>query len=167
MKLDGGENRIFSFPPVSREDSKILVLGTMPGAMSLKLNQYYGHGGNAFWKILFEIFDKPFTKDYQIRKSLALENGIAIWDVLQACERKGSSDNAIKEEVPNDFRSFFQKHPHLKRIVFNGKKPMEFFDRYVDITFDGQLIMPPSTSSANTWFSFEEKLSKWEKALSI
>jgi hypoxanthine-DNA glycosylase len=86
--------RIFSFPPIVSEKSKVLILGTMPGDRSLKLNQYYGHNGNNFWKIIFTICEEPFSPDYEKRKNVLLNNNLALWDVLQACEREGSSDSS-------------------------------------------------------------------------
>lgn len=93
----------------------------MPGERSLKLNQYYGHNGNLFRKLIFSIFDCPFSSDYEKRKSVLLENNVALWDVLIACEREGSADSAIALEESNDFQSFFLLHPKIKLIAFNGQ----------------------------------------------
>jgi len=154
---------IKSFPPIIGKNSKILILGTMPGEMSLKLNQYYGHGGNHFWKILFELFEVPFSKNYDERMELAKENSIAIWDVLKACVREGSSDSAIEEEVPNDFERLFIENPRISHIFFNGKKAHAYFDQYVSrCDIENQIVLP-STSSANTWKTFEEKLQEWKR----
>lgn len=81
-----------AFKPIVNENSKILILGTMPGERSIKLQQYYGHGRNQFWKIIFELFNEPFTKDYNKRTELLLRKKIALWDVISHCESKGSSD---------------------------------------------------------------------------
>ena len=86
----------FSFPPISNIESKVLILGTMPGIASLKLNQYYGHTRNNFWKLLFEIFNEPFSTDYEIRKKMLLKNNVALWDVIKVCVREGSLDCDIK-----------------------------------------------------------------------
>ena len=79
--------KIYSFSPISDTNAEVLILGTMPSEMSLKLNQYYGHGGNSFWKIVFAIFGDEFSTNYEKRKSVLLKNNIALWDVLQACKR--------------------------------------------------------------------------------
>jgi len=151
----------YSFPPISNPDAKILILGTMPGEQSLAANQYYGHPRNAFWKILFTLFDSPFSADYQLRKNLLLENRIALWDVLEVCVRPGSLDSAIVQEVPNDFNTFLKAHPNIRHIYFNGQKAAAFFKKYVKLENEYHLTTLPSTSPAHAGKSFEGKLKDW------
>lgn len=152
----------FSFPPISTNKCNVLVLGTMPGEKSLKLNQYYGHGGNQFWKLIFTIFNEPLSTDYETKKTILLKNNIALWDVLKACVREGSSDNAIVDEECNDFETFFNNHPNLTLIAFNGKNAEEYFTKFCTIKPNIKTITLPSTSPANTWKKFEEKLVEWK-----
>lgn len=151
-----------SFPPISNNKAKILVLGTMPGIQSLELNQYYGHNRNAFWKLVFTIFNEPFSTDYEIRKEVVLKNNIAVWDVLKACIRKGSLDSAIEQEVPNDFKAFLEAHPHIEHIFFNGQKAAQYFKKYVSVSEKYKLHTLPSTSPAHAGMVFESKLAAWE-----
>ncbi len=130
-KTPGNNIKKFSFPPISKPDANILILGTMPGERSLALNQYYGHGGNQFWKIMFSCFGMPYSSDYIAKTKLLIENGIALWDVLQHCEREGSADIAIIGEFPNNFKGFFEKHPAVKTILFNGNNAAEYFQKYI------------------------------------
>lgn len=153
----------YSFEPISNNDATILILGTMPGEQSILLNQYYGHSRNNFWKLLFTIFETPFSDDYENRKSLILNNKIALWDVLQVCERKGSLDSAIKNEVANDFEDFLKNHPKINHIFFNGQKAASFFKKYVALEYKYQTSTLPSTSPANAEKTFEEKLLEWKK----
>ena len=155
--------RKFSFPPIANSDARILILGTMPGEKSLRLNQYYGHAGNHFWKLMFSIYDQPFTADYEARRNILLTNRIALWDVLKACEREGSADSAIIEEESNDFESFFSRHRHIKQIAFNGKEAYRYFQLFCQIKPVVDMVILPSTSSANTWKTFEEKLGEWKQ----
>lgn len=154
--------KVYSFPAISNKEAKVLILGTMPGTASLALNQYYGHARNAFWKLLFTLFNEPFSTDYEVRKKLALDNGIAIWDVLQACVRKGSLDRAIQQEIPNDFELFFKEHPNIELIVFNGQKAAQFFKKYVKGVEGYRQVTVPSTSPANAGIPWERKLKEWE-----
>lgn len=151
----------YSFPPISNADAKVLILGTMPGAKSLALNQYYGHPQNAFWKIMFTLFDTPYSKEYEERKNLLLNNHIAVWDVLEACLREGSLDSAIQEEVPNDIESFLKLHPNIRHIFFNGQKAAAFFKKYIKLEQEYYLTTLPSTSPANAGKTFENKLKEW------
>ncbi len=133
----------------------------MPSVQSLAANQYYGNPRNAFWKIIFSLFNTPFSADYEQRKNVLLENRIALWDVLKACVRPGSLDSAIEQEVPNDFDSFLKKHPNIKYIYFNGQKAAAYFKQYIKLENDYQLTTLPSTSPANAGKSFEVKLKEW------
>jgi len=154
--------KIQSFPSLSNPKAEVLLLGTMPGVKSLELNQYYGHPQNLFWKLLSTIFDQPFSNDYNIKKEILLQNNIAVWDVLQICERPGSLDSAIKKEVPNDFEAFLNEHPNIKLIAFNGQKAAAFFKKYVQLDKDYVFITLPSTSPANAGKNFDQKLKEWQ-----
>ena len=152
----------FSFPPITSANANILILGTMPGTKSLELNQYYGHKQNNFWKFMFEILNEEFSNDYEIRKKLLQKNNIALWDVLQFCDRVGSLDSAIKNEIANDFEAFLETHPNIKTILFNGQKAVAFFKKYVHLKKEYQLITLPSSSPANAGQSFQSKLEEWK-----
>ncbi|SFD20388.1 DNA-deoxyinosine glycosylase [Flavobacterium phragmitis] len=151
----------FSFAPISSKNSKILILGTMPGIKSLELNQYYGHSQNNFWKFLFSILEEEFSYDYETRKNLLVKNNIALWDVLQFCDRVGSLDSAIKNEIANDFENFLKKHPQIEVILFNGQKAAAFFKKYVHLNKEYLQITLPSTSPANAGKAFHDKLTEW------
>jgi hypoxanthine-DNA glycosylase len=153
--------KIQSFPSLSNPNAKVLLLGTMPGEKSLALNQYYGHPQNLFWKLLAAVFNEPLPTDYQLKKEMLLRNNIAVWDVLQACERKGSLDSAIMKEVPNDFKRFLKEHRNIKLIAFNGQKAAAFFKKHVGLNKDYTYVILPSTSPANAGKNFEQKLKEW------
>ena len=155
----------YSFPPISHPDATILILGTMPGAQSLAASQYYGNPRNAFWKILFTLFNTPISIDYEQRKNVILENQIALWDVLEVCIRPGSLDSAIEQEIPNDFNSFLETHPNIKHIYFNGQKAAAYFKQYIKLKKDYHLATLPSTSPANAGKSFDQKLKEWRVIL--
>lgn len=152
----------FSFNPISSPDSKILLLGTMPGTKSLELNQYYGHNQNNFWKFMFTILGEEFSTDYQIRKNLLIKNRIALWDVLQFCDRVGSLDSAIKNEVANDFENFLTLHNQIEYILFNGQKAAAFFKKYIHLDKEYQTFTLPSTSPANASKAYQNKLNEWK-----
>jgi len=154
------DSPIYSFPPFADVRSKVLILGTMPGKESLRMNFYYAHPQNAFWKILFEVHKVPFSADNQDKINLLLQNGIAIWDVLRICERKSSLDNDIKMEEPNDLHAFLSTHPGISKIFLNGKGAARYFNKYfADISLPIQVL--PSTSPAHA-VKWEQKLAIWQ-----
>ncbi|MDR7212364.1 DNA-deoxyinosine glycosylase [Flavobacterium piscis] len=152
----------FSFAPISTPNATILILGTMPGTKSLEIQQYYGHPRNNFWRFMFEILNESFSDNYETRKAVLIKNNIALWDVLQFCDRIGSLDSAIKNEISNDFNLFLKKHPNIKTIAFNGQKAASLFKKYVTLNKPYDLITLPSTSPANAGKTFESKLQEWK-----
>jgi len=154
---------VTSFDAISDNSSTVLILGTMPGVASLTANQYYGHQDNLFWDIIFRVLDKDWnceevvSVDYESKKNLLLKNGVALWDVLKYCDRKGSLDTLIKNEIKNDLKTFFNRHPKIKTIFFNGQKAQKYFTEIEqDIPNVDQLqqVLLQSTSPSNTRNSF-------------
>lgn len=96
---------------------------------------------------------------------MVLSKGIAVWDVLQFCERKGSVDSNIQKELPNDFALFYTQHPHINQVFFTSTKARDYYDKYVKRKQDYNYHLLPSTSSANTWKTFDEKLNEWRLIL--
>ncbi|WP_162127900.1 DNA-deoxyinosine glycosylase [Flavobacterium phycosphaerae] len=156
---------ITSFAALATPDAKTLILGTMPGIQSLQMQQYYGNQQNHFWKIMFTLFQEEFTTDYEIRKKMLLKNNIALWDVLQACERSGSLDSAIVKEVPNDFNHFLKNHPAITHIFFNGQAAAKYFKKYVSVERNYTLVILPSTSPAHAGMPLDKKLALWQEIL--
>lgn len=163
---------VCSFPPISRRDARVLILGTMPSPASLAARQFYGHRQNAFWRIMGELFDAGRELPYTERTRRLKSRRVAVWDVLQQCERQGSLDSNIlvASEVANDFEGFFVRHRHVRAIFFNGARAEASFNRLVLPQLGSRLeAIPrerlPSTSPANATFTFDQKLAAWSKVL--
>lgn len=157
--------KISSFPPIENPDARILILGTMPGAMSLAKQEYYAHKQNQFWKIMFSLFGQETVPELFSQKvQLLRENHIALWDVLQHCEREGSLDSNIKNQVENDIPSLLATHPKIKTIVFNGQQSHKFFLKKFGMIKGIQYLVMPSTSPAHT-MKFENKRKAWSALL--
>mgnify|MGYP003499176739 FL=1 len=114
--------RIHSFPPIAAEGCKVLILGSMPSVTSLERHQYYGHKQNDFWPMMFAFFEQPYTDAYSVKQELLIKHGIALWDVLSSCEREGSLDSNIMNEIPNDINGVLVQYPTIEYIIFNGGK---------------------------------------------
>ncbi|MDR3219301.1 MAG: DNA-deoxyinosine glycosylase [Dysgonamonadaceae bacterium] len=119
-----------SFAPVYDTETRMLILGTLPGAKSLAYNEYYGDPRNRFWRIIAEITNYKLPESYAEKKQMLLENNIGLWDVVREANREGSLDSAIKNEAPNDLNSLILSLRNLKVIAFNGKKAAQFYDKY-------------------------------------
>lgn len=157
--------RIASFPPFVNADAEILILGTMPGAMSLAKQEYYAHRQNAFWKIMYTIFSDGIVPEaFSQKVALLAAHNIALWDVLAHCERKGSLDSNIKNQVENDILGLLSEYPKIRKILFNGKESHRFFLKKFGPIAGVSLEVMPSTSPAYT-LKFDEKLKAWRSAL--
>ncbi|MFA6057809.1 MAG: DNA-deoxyinosine glycosylase [Taibaiella sp.] len=165
--------QIESFEPIVDEKSTVLILGTMPGVASLKAKQYYGHPDNLFWDIVFRVCsqewkcDEVVYTDYETKQKLLSENNIALWDVLKFCDRKGSLDRAILNQIHNDFKSFFAKYPNINKVFFNGKVAAEYFKEFKNepsIFFNRTFTTLQSTSPSNTTNSFYI-LNQWKQII--
>jgi len=161
-------NVVRSFAPIARADARVLILGSMPGQASLDAQQYYAYPHNAFWPIMSSLlgFDPQLT--YAQRVAALIERSVAVWDVLQSCERPGSLDASIVEAtiVANDFAAFFDDHPAVGHIFFNGAKAETAYRRHVLPNLEPQcrgLAMQrlPSTSPAHAALRLAQKLDQW------
>lgn len=155
-----------SFPYVARKDARVLILGSLPGTMSLAKQQYYAHPQNKFWNIMGEIANAGPQLPYEERLAKLTEHRIALWDVCHTALRPGSLDSAISEEIPNDFAAFFADHPQVGLVCFNGAKAAEIYRRKALPTLPAALqALPrttlPSTSPAHAGMRFEQKLALW------
>ena len=150
------------FPPIAAPDARVLILGTMPSEASLQKQQYYGYGRNAFWPILYGPVGRALRGG--LRKALPFFDraGIALWDVLAACDRPGSADAAIRNPEPNDMAAFAAGHPRIERLFFNSANAAALYERLAQpdpFSGVGRQTLP-STSPARA-MRFEDKLEQW------
>lgn len=153
-------NRISSFPPLISEDSKVLILGSVPGIKSLEMQEYYAHPQNKFWRILFELFDEEFTTDYCGKIKLLKKYKIGVWDVIDSCERKGSLDTEIKNENHHNILKLLENFPSIKVIFCNGQKSFKTLNKILPNDLEIPIVVLPSTSPAYT-IPYEKKLQEW------
>lgn len=152
--------RLVGLAPVIAPNTRLVVLGSFPGAASLKAQQYYGHPRNHFWPIVGALLGTDLmAMPYDQRLAAVRERGLGMWDVYAACLREGSLDSAIEAAEHNDLGQLRQLAPGLVAIAHNGGESA----RSMRIT--QALGLPvhrlPSTSPANASWSFERKLAAW------
>ena len=159
--------RLTGLPPIVSSNTRLLVLGSFPGAMSLARQQYYAHPQNHFWKILQALWPSSehgiSAYSYETRSKWLLEKGLGMWDVYASCERQGSLDTAIRHAEINDFASLLRRCPQLQVIAHNGGE--SFKHAKYTATLGLPVYKLPSTSPANASWSFERKLAAWREVV--
>ncbi len=157
--------KLYCFAPVINKDTKVLVIGTMPGTASLQAVEYYAFERNAFWPIIFKISGKT-AETYSEKIKLLQKLQIGLWDNLKVCEREGSLDSDIKQAEPNDFENLLTQYPTIERLIFNGQKSFAYFKKYHQSLLEQyDYAVLPSTSPANAKLSFEKKYQVWQQNL--
>ena len=121
------EHIVHSFEPVYDKDSEILILGTLPSVKSRENNFYYGHKQNRFWKVLATLLKEPVPHTIEEKKAMLLAHRIALWDVIQSCDIKGSSDSSIKNVQPTDIGMILEK-TNVTQIYANGNKAGQLYN---------------------------------------
>ncbi len=155
---------VHSFDPIIDENSKILILGSFPSIKSFENNFYYAHPRNQFWPILSAIFKKP-ANSLEERLELLRTSNIALWDVIESCERKNSADSNLKKSKPNDIESLLKNFPNIEAILFTGRKAEQLFKKHFSKSIELPTSLLPSPSPAYAALSFEVKLKRWNDIL--
>jgi len=137
------------WPPIYDENSRVLILGTMPSPKSLEYGFYYGNPQNCFWRVLSNALSlaEP-APDRQSRTDFMLINGIALWDVLKSCEIEGASDGSIKNPVANDFSALLARSK-IYKVFTTGKAATRLYNSLCYETTGLAAEYLPSTSPAN------------------
>ncbi len=161
-----------SFPPVAAADARILILGSLPGAESLRRQQYYAKLQNRFWWIMGEIYGAYPALPYEERLGILRQAGVALWDVCHSAVRMGSLDSNIRAEtvVPNAIGAFLDHHWQIRLLAFNGSEAEKLFDlKCLPTLSAAHAQLPrtrlPSTSPAHAAMRPDTKLSIWRETL--
>lgn len=116
-----------------------------------------------------DLFGAGQEIDYKRRRQILMQNGVAVWDVLKTCIRKGSMDSDIDMNSIqiNNFNGFFSAYPTIKAVFFNGgtaekvytKRILPILKREFD---DLKYQRLPSTSPAYASMGLEGKIKAWQ-----
>ena len=142
--------------PVFDEQSKTLILGSMPSVTSRAVEKYYGHPQNRFWTIMENLYDEQIT-DW---RSFILKHNLALWDVIKECDIESSSDSTIKKVEPNDINSIIEKC-NIRHIFLLGKSAYNLYNKHIRELTQIEGIYLPSPSSANASISLEKLIEKY------
>lgn len=155
--------------PLINERCDTLLLGSMLSPKSAEQAFYYAHPQNRFWRVLAAVFDCAPCDSNQCRAELALSHGVALWDVLAACDIAGAADSTIQNYVYNDIVGLLSRYPGITRIFTTGGKAHELLMKY-NRTANNPIISAakrlPSTSPLNCAASFDELVKAYSSILS-
>ncbi|WP_313348045.1 DNA-deoxyinosine glycosylase [Stenotrophomonas sp.] len=150
-------------------DCRVLVLGSMPGVASLQAAQYYAHPRNRFWPLMGALTGIDATLPYAARLHAVQAAGVGLWDVIGACERRGSLDAAIVRgsEVANAVPALIERLPSVRAVACNGGTAHRAFLRWVQPALGARgLSLPvwslPSTSPANAAWPLPRLQAAWQ-----
>ena len=155
-----------TFEPVYNKDSKILILGSFPSVKSREIQFYYGHPQNRFWKMLAEIYKEPLSQTKEEKTDMILQHHLAIWDVIASCDIEGSSDSSIHNVQANDLNQILQQ-ADITKILLNGGKAFELYQKYCNSERMPLAIKMPSTSPANAACKIERLIEVWGNELRV
>lgn len=150
-----------AFDPVVDGNTRLLILGSLPGDASLKAAQYYAHPQNAFWRLVGGVIRRDLAAlPYPDRLEALKAAGVGLWDVVASAERPGSLDGAIRNAEAADLNRLVDALPALKAIAFNGGTASRLGRRGLASSGHIALIDLPSSSPAYTR-PFMEKAAAW------
>lgn len=152
-----------AFDPIVDAETRLLILGSLPGDASLAAGQYYAHPRNAFWRLIGGVIDWPALDEqpYPDRLAALRGHGVGLWDVIVQAERVGSLDAAIRLPEYADLKKMVAALPALRAVAFNGGKAAKA-GRACLGPDDGAIarIDLPSSSPAHAR-PFAEKTAAW------
>lgn len=159
-------NTLHGLSPIVDSRARVLILGSFPSEASLQQQQYYANPRNQFWRIMESLFGIERSNPYSERCQQLLDNRIALWDVIQRCQRQGSLDSKIRNPEANNLAEFYQQYPQLAAVFWNGAAAEQHHRKLVGV--DNPPNNPltatrlPSTSPANAAISLLGKIEQWK-----
>lgn len=147
------EHIVNPFDALADENSRVLVLGTIPSPKSRQVNFYYGHPRNRFWPVLAAVFGEPAPGSVEEKRALALSHHVALWDTLAACDIRGASDASIRNPEANDIAGLIGR-TRIHAVFCTGTTSYRWYTRLCRDTAGIPAVCLPSTSPANAAWSF-------------
>ena len=160
MKNSKDEHIVHPIPPLYREDSRVLVLGSFPSVKSREAAFFYGHPQNRFWRVMAAVFEEEVPVDIPSKRAFLYRNHIALWDVIHACTIRGSSDASIRDVEPNDLSRILRAAP-IRQIFVNGRTAEKMYKKFTEQNIERPAVCLPSTSPANAAWSVERLTEAW------
>lgn len=149
------------FLPLYDEHAEILILGSFPSVKSREQQFFYGHPQNRFWRVTAAVFGADVPQTVEQKRAFLLQNHIALWDVIAACEITGSADSSIRNVTPNDLTPILAA-AQIRQIYVNGGTAAKYYDKYQKPLLHRDAVRLPSTSPANAAWSVERLTEAWK-----
>jgi hypoxanthine-DNA glycosylase len=150
-----------SFAPVVDAGARLLVLGSLPGEVSLARAEYYAHPQNQFWRLMEAVIDRPLAVlDYDERLATLRSAAVGLWDVVGSARRAGSLDGDLRDVQPNALAELVETLPQLRTVAFNGLTAARIGRRQLAALPEVSMIDLPSSSPAYT-VSLPAKRAAW------
>ncbi|MFJ5383441.1 DNA-deoxyinosine glycosylase, partial [Cupriavidus sp. CER94] len=143
--------------------TRVLVLGSLPGEVSLAQSQYYAHKQNRFWHLMSDVLGVDLVSlDYDSRLATLRRHRVGLWDVVAEARREGSLDSSIRDHQGNDLIGLIATLPNLRAIAFNGGTAAKIGEKALAGHGDPHAIVKlPSSSPAYT-LAYAQKLIAWQ-----
>ncbi len=155
-----------TFPAFYKNDSEVLILGSMPSLKSREEGFYYMHPQNRFWKVLEYLFNEKISISIEAKKEFLERHKIALWDTIASCDIVGSSDASIKNVKVNDINEIIQ-NSKIKAIFCTGRKSYDLYNKYILPKTKIEAICLYSPSPANCAISMEVLVENYKQILNI
>ena len=180
-----------AFGPYFDENADILILGSFPSVKSREAKFFYGHPQNRFWKVISAVYDDPLPSGADIpeKKAFLTRHHIALYDVIESCTIRGSSDSTIRDveaadlgpilagsriapgrngstsEAGGDSATGTDDNSGGRGIFVNGGKAYELYCKYTEPVTGIPAVKLPSTSPANAAWSLDRLIAAWREAI--
>lgn len=160
-----GEFVTHLFEPAFDQNSRVLILGTIPSPKSRENGYYYSHPQNRFWKVMAALFEESVPVTPEEKEAMIKRHHIALWDVLQSCEIRGAEDSSIRKETPNDINDILNS-AEIQAVFTTGKKADALYRKYCFPVTGVEAVCLPSTSPANCAVKLDELIEAYQVILS-
>lgn len=147
--------------PILDENSRVLILGTMPSPKSREKHFYYAHPRNRFWPVIASVLGEPLPEDPAGRAAMLKRHGIALWDVLASCDICGASDSSIRNAVPNDIASLI-RNTAIDTVFTTGKTAFHYYRKFCEDATGIRAVPLPSPSAANAAMTTERLIAAYQ-----
>ncbi len=152
-----------AFDLVADARCRVLVLGSFPGAQSLRDRRYYANPRNQFWHLMSPVVGVDLVPlAYDQRLAALVARNVGMWDVVANANRVGSLDSALRDIMPRDLRAVMARLPDLRVLAFNGATAFRIGQRQLGPDAGVECVLLPSSSPAHA-IGLAAKARQWAR----